>query len=76
MEDVEMDGSSAGGTPNLRDLGLVGDALPLSDERLAHLAPKLRALLADFQALEELAAKDTEPGISPWTMGSVADVDV
>lgn len=38
-------------------------ARPFSDERLAILLPKLRAILDDFEKLEELETHESEPMI-------------
>lgn len=48
------------------DLG-AGD-LPLSEERRTYLAPRLRALLADFAKLEERESPEHEPAttVRPW----------
>lgn len=53
---------------------LDGGDVGMSRDRFAYLAPKLRALIEDFRALESLEADATEPGISPWRCGDDADV--
>ena len=55
-------------------LVLDGGDLRISRDRFAYLAPKLRALIEDFRALESLEAEGAEPGISPWRCGEDANV--
>jgi hypothetical protein len=42
--------------------------LPLSEERRAYLAPRLRALMADFAKLEAGESPELEPAttVRPW----------
>ena len=47
--------------------------LSLSAERLAMLAPKLRALLADFSQLQALASAELEPVSTDWLVREYAD---
>lgn len=51
--------------PALAEVVLASCALPLSAARRAYLAPRLRALLADFAPLAELARPETEPAGGP-----------
>lgn len=53
---------------------LDGGEVGLSHARLAHLAPKLRALIEGFRVLEALETDESEPGISPWRFGEDAHV--
>jgi hypothetical protein len=53
-------------------LPTIGD-VPLSGERLAYLAPLLRALLNDFARLEELEKTDLEPSAVFRPSGEVSD---
>lgn len=44
--------------------------LPLSDERRAELLPKLNALIADLQRIDEIVGPDIEPVLAgPWNEG-------
>lgn len=49
-----------------------GGELCLPAERLAFLAPKLRALLADFQQLTALEQADLEPAFGLPDLGEAA----
>jgi hypothetical protein len=46
--------------------------LPLNAERRAMLAPKLKALLADFAQLQALEPPELEPVSSEWLVRSSA----
>jgi Asp-tRNA(Asn)/Glu-tRNA(Gln) amidotransferase C subunit len=56
-----MDDSSVGAAPLLS-----ASWLHLSDERKALLAPKLQALVADFEKLAAIDCADLEPVSTDW----------
>ncbi len=62
-----MPGEQDRGEAVITALPFTGD-VPLTEERRAYLAPRLRALLADFEHLQELEQADGEPAMTfrPW----------
>ncbi|HEX5505553.1 MAG TPA: hypothetical protein VFW96_23240 [Thermomicrobiales bacterium] len=62
---MNEDAGGASRTPELAEAVFAGCDLPLSAERRAHLAPRLRALLAGFAPLADLARPATEPAGGP-----------
>jgi hypothetical protein len=62
---MREDAGGASRTADLAEAVFAGCDLPLSAERQASLAPRLRALLADFAPLADLARPELEPAGGP-----------
>jgi hypothetical protein len=62
-------------TMELAEAAFAGCDLPVSAERRAYLAPRLRALLADLAPLADLARPEVEPAGGPDTAAWEGDDD-